>query len=771
MDSRVERHGGDVVRIVLGLVVVGITCLLALQDPLSDVERNWFHLFNGLPRALHSFFATVQQAGAFPAVIVVTAAALVVRRFRLALAFAIAGTAAWFGAKVLKVVIDRPRPFNLFDTIVRGAPAEGLGFPSGHSAVSAALATVLAPYLPRWGRRAAWGLVLLVGIARMYVGAHLPLDVLGGWALGWAAGSAANLAVGSPARRPSVDALRRLFAAHAIDVVSVQVTGPQSYIVDTGADRRLVTRVVSNDERDADALFKAWRHISYRGVEDDAPFLSSRRIVEHEAFLSLLATRERVSTPRVVLAGPVSDGMAALAEELVEGTPIRDLGPAALTDDTLERLWREVAKLRAARIAHRDLRLANLIVDGEGGAWIVDFGAAESEASDRALARDVAELLAGLATVAGVERSVRAAVDVLGAEALTAALPLLQPLALSRATRQACRQQDHLLARLRDEAAKATGVDVPELETLPRIRPRTLAYLAVVGVALYVLIPQFGELDKAWNVILDADWPWLLAAVLASALTYAAAALQLQGAVPDRLNPVHTVENALAGSFANRITPAGVGGVATSVRYLQRCGFGLPEAGSFVALSSAMGFLVHMLGLVVTGLLVGSRADSITLPPVWAIVAGAALLVLAGGAAIAVPAVRRAVRPQVEKVLAGLKRVATQPTHLAGLVLGATCVTGLYIVAFDFSLRAVGADASFSEAALVYLGGVVVANVVPVPGGLGVMEAALTAGLTALGVPAATALAGVLCFRIATFWLPILPGVLAFRHMRHTHLL
>lgn len=773
-ERRRARHSGDWVRVVAGLVVVAITSVLARQEALTAFEDNTFHLFNQLPHAFHSFFATVQQAGAFPAVLVVTLGALVLRRPRLAATFAVAGTAAWFFAKLVKETVGRPRPFLVFsDTVVRGAPAEGLGFPSGHSAVAAALATVICPYLPRWGRRAVWVVVLLVGIARMYVGAHLPLDIVGGFALGWAVGAGANLVVGTPPRRADLGALGRLFANHGLTAVSIEplatdATGPRPYVVRTDDGRMLFAKLVSNEERDADALFKGWRHLTYRGIEDELPFLSPRRIVEHEAFMSLLAERGRGSTPRVLLAGPLSDGVAALGEELIEGRALDRMAPADISDETLTACWEELAKLRVARIAHRDLRLGNLMVDGDGRVWVLDFNYAEAEASDRALARDVAELLAALATVIGVSRPARTAVAVLGADAVASALPLLQPLALSKGTRRACRHHKGLLDDLRREVAATAGVDQAAPEHLPRVRMRSLVLLLLLGTAIYLVVPRLGRLAPAWDTLIHADLGWMAAALLASALSYVAAAFQLQGAVPDRLNLVHTIEGAVASSFANRVTPAGVGGVATNVRYLERCGFELPEAGSYVALRSAVGFIVHMAALIVTGLLVGSRADSVSWPPLWIVLCAAGLVLALVGVVLVVPPVRRVVVPHVHKVIMGLRRVATQPTRLAGLVLGASAVTGLYILALDMSLRAVGVNLSLSEAAVVYLGSAVVANAVPIPGGIGVMDVALTAGVTAFGVSAGPALAGALCFRLVTFWLPIVPGFVAMRHM-HRH--
>ena len=132
---------------------------------------------------------------------------------------------------------------------------------------------------------------------------------------------------------------------------------------------------------------------------------------------------------------------------------------------------------------------------------------------------------------------------------------------------------------------------------------------------------------------------------------------------------------------------------------------------------------------------------------------------------------RKKVFPPLREAAGGLRRVLMQPAQLARLFGGAIGVTGLYIAAFDLSLRAVGVHEPIAQVMFVYLGGAAIAAAAPTPGGLGAMEAALTAGLTAVGVAAAPALAGVLTFRLATYWLPILPGWLSFRHLRRIELL
>ena len=189
-------------------------------------------------------------------------------------------------------------------------------------------------------------------------------------------------------------------------------------MVRTEDGTKVFAKLVSNEERDADALFKSWRLLSYKGIEDEVPFLSARAARRARGLPGPAGgTGGRVDAEGA-LAGPVAPDVAALGEECLDGPTLATIEPDAITDDTLRALWGEVAKLRAARIAHRDLRLGNVIVTADGRPWIVDFGFAESEPSDRRLAHDVAELMAALATVVGVRGAVDGAVGGLGAEAV-----------------------------------------------------------------------------------------------------------------------------------------------------------------------------------------------------------------------------------------------------------------------------------------------------------------------------------------------------------------
>jgi undecaprenyl-diphosphatase len=158
----------------------------------TAAEQRCFALLNGLSHRAHALVWAPMQLGSLGGPLAVGAALRAIGRQRLGARVAAVGVVTWVAARAVKPLARRSRPAHSIPaTRVLGAAQRGLGYPSGHAAVAAAVAAVAAPQLPRRWRAAAWVAALAVGPMRAYVGAHLPLDVVGGAALGIAIGTAA----------------------------------------------------------------------------------------------------------------------------------------------------------------------------------------------------------------------------------------------------------------------------------------------------------------------------------------------------------------------------------------------------------------------------------------------------------------------------------------------------------------------------------------------------------------------------------------------------
>jgi undecaprenyl-diphosphatase len=200
---RIERRPTDLIWLGAGTVVLLLCAQPVHADRVGSLEADLFRLVNDLPSVPFPVVWVPMQLGNLLVVPAAVLAALVFRRWRLAGGLALAGAGVYVLAKVVKRFVERGRPSDVLDDVlVRGAAPHGLGFVSGHIAVVTSLALVAWPWLPRWGRWAAGLAVAAVFFTRMYVGAHLPLDMVGGAALGVAVGALVRLLLGVPARDP-----------------------------------------------------------------------------------------------------------------------------------------------------------------------------------------------------------------------------------------------------------------------------------------------------------------------------------------------------------------------------------------------------------------------------------------------------------------------------------------------------------------------------------------------------------------------------------------
>lgn len=172
-------------RIAAGAAGLVVATLPVRRDRISPAEASIFGSVNGLPDQLHAPAWVVMQCGALGAAPAAAGVAWLAGERPLAARLAVAGSTAWALSKVVKRVVRRDRPSGLLDGVsVRGHAASGLGYLSGHAGVATALAASLVPTMGWRHAAPAFAVAGIVGVTRMYVGAHLPLDIAGGIALG-----------------------------------------------------------------------------------------------------------------------------------------------------------------------------------------------------------------------------------------------------------------------------------------------------------------------------------------------------------------------------------------------------------------------------------------------------------------------------------------------------------------------------------------------------------------------------------------------------------
>jgi undecaprenyl-diphosphatase len=764
------RHPGD----VLWLIAAGLLLLLVLvlsavaEDVLLGADAA---VVRGVEpdTVVGRLLVGLVQVIAVLAPLVAVGVLLWFRRFRLAASLigtAVAAAAGWTGL-VRLISSDRP------DQLVANRRSAGwlfaAGFP-GPATLAAAVgvALVAGSWLTLSWRRAAWAVLGLSAVAELVAGVVLPMELVLAFAVGAVVGAGVLVGFGAPDRRIDGAGVAQVLAAAGMPVRSarpaeVDSKGSRPFVVTFINGERLFVKVLGRDQRHADLLYRGYRLARLRGVGDVPPAMSLRQAVEHQALVGLMAERAGVRVPHVDRLAEAPDGSVLLSMQLVSGQTLQDGAVGEITDELLRALWEQVRCLHRAGIAHRSLRPANVMVDESGRPWIVDFSFSELAATDRQLALDRAELLAATAGLVGPDRAAAAAAAVIDHADLAAAVPLLQPLALSHATRRAVRRHPDLLNRTREAAATASSAPPTELPRLQRVRLRTLLMIAAAAGAFYVILPQLAQVGSSWRAFLSANWAWLPLIVVFSAVTYLASAIAILGAVPQRLLLLPTLLTQLASSFVNRVSPANVGGMALNARYLQKCGVDPGGAVAAVGLNSLAGGIVHAVLLVVFFAWSGTAlTGAFHLPSGSKLLLGLAVLAAALGALLATRWGRRTVVSPVVGALRAaardLRRVAADPAKLTRLFGGSAAVTLSYIAALTTAVHAFGGTASVAKIGAIYLAGSVIAAAAPTPGGLGPLEAALIAGLTGIGIASGLAVSIVLTYRLATYWLPVLPG-------------
>jgi uncharacterized protein (TIRG00374 family) len=681
------------------------------------------------------------------------------------------GVLAAAATAVVNELLSQEPASRLYDAITMARPGTTPGI-SHIPALDPALAGLVAYATmvgligrPAW-RNALWVAVGVYSIVHVGV-LHTPMltlliTVLAGRAIGLAVRYVAGTTSQRPGALDIAAALRssdlRVSVIRRVRPDFTRLAGSRHYAVTT-SDGQLDIVVFDRDQQAAGIFYRIYRSVRLLAPVSRSAPLSVDRVVERRALLSYAAEDADVPTPRLRAVVRVGPEAAILAFEHHDGTTLARRNPGC-SDDELTHIWDAVARLHARKVTHRGLTADRILLTGDKGesqAMLLDPGDGDVAASDLQIRLDVAQLLAELSLYVGPDRTARLALGKSSAEELLAVVPLLQPVVLARSTRSALRRRRDLLPSLRTKLLAAVpGAEVPQVR-LERIRFRTLLTMVASVAAAYLLA---GELARAslGSVVHEANWNWGIVALALSASTYIGATISLSGFVADRLSFFRTLLVQVAGSFVTLVTPAAVGGAALNIRYLQRRKIPAAVAAASVGVAQVVGFVLHILLIVIFAAIAGTSAQAHIQPPrwVWFVLAGLVVLALA---VFAVPAGRRVLRarvsPTLGQVLPRLLDVAQQPRKLALGIGGALLLSLSYILCLAASVLAFGRSLPIASVAVVYLTGSAIGSILPTPGGLGGVEAALTAGLTAAGLPGAVAVSAVLLFRLLTFWLPV----------------
>lgn len=741
--------------LALGVVVVTLGLIRTLPTGSAEVSADVSSWLVHFPRWLSLGAGVVAAIGSF-ALVVVALLALVRHEARGALNAAVAAVAAAAGAIVASAVWNSEH----------GHVSQALLLhknPSTFVVDTAFIAFVVASDLARRSRWSRWcwlsaAALLLTGLA---VDALTPFALtvslfaalFFGWAVRWLLGAASV--------RPSTDELVSWLSESQLSVRELHSSDRRPHALSEGSltdGTEVEVRMANRDTRGSGLGRRLWALARLRPLVAGHLALSSRSQIERLALSSYLAQGAGVLSPAVLLLGEMPPETLVLVLSVPPGGPFDD-------GDGLEgalAIFKALRALHNAGVAHRDLRADNLLVAGSA-AGFSSLDSALPGAGELVRRIDVTQLLTTLARSIGAANAVQALRKAYRPADEAAIAATLQPIALATWGWSAIREAQSCVAEVRHELVGAdTTAPIVNLE---RFRWRTVLSAIALTVAAFILIGQLSKVDLL-GALSHTNLGWFAIAIVASAFTYFAAAENLAAFVPKHLSALRGFLVQVSTAFVGLAMPPTVGHVAVNARYLARQKVDAGAITAAVAISQIVNVVTTVLLLVALGLLTGSGISRFKIAPSTDLLIGLGVIVLAASILLLVPQTRArfntAIWPRLRGVWPHLLDAISQPARLALGIIANLSLTLSYVIAFVAALEALGAHPALLPAAIVYLAGNTVGSAAPTPGGLGAVEAVLSAGLTAIGVPAHQAIPAVLIFRVATFWLPIPAGWISY---------
>ena len=755
--------------LALGSVAIGTT---------SGLENDLTSAVTTLPDLIVNLLAAVGGLLllALPVVLVVD---LVIRRRWQALVVAIVASLSVFVVTLLLAAFAAdwfsPTLIDAFTT-KSGGQLSAFAFPG----VAAIVAFATVDGLAGRPRLAAivWGSVIGFVVLVLFNQSATPLALALSAALGRAFGLSFRYGFGTtnpqPAGSQVATALTRVATPLAYARLTRETDEGRTYEARTLDGRPLRLMVYDRDRRAAGLFYQLWRRLRVQRPVERRPALSLRRAIDQAALPTLAARAHGTRTPALVAAAAVGPDAAVLAYENVDDLrTFNQLDIDELTDALVADTWHQVRMLHRAGIAHEELHANNLAVDSHGNSWLLGMDSGEIAADQLTLRIDDAEMLVTTAILLGSERAVEAALRELTPRRLGEALPLLQPIALSRSTRSALKQHRGLLADLRDAVIAASPMAPTEPVKLERLRPRTILSFLALAFAVFLLLGQLGNVDLV-SVVTDASGAWFLAALLFSFITYLGATLVITSFAPVPLVWVRTLMTQFASTFVALVAPPAVGTVGTNTRYIQQAGAAPSLALASVGVSQLFVFGSYLFLILGFGFFSTQQQDTNLIPGRTVLIVSITLATI-GLLLFGIPRTRRALlerlSPLVDRTLPRLLSMLREPRRIVFGLLGALALNLAYSAALWSAQAAYGGTLGFATVGFVYLAAGAIGSAAPTPGGIGAVEAALAAGLTAAGLDGSTAVQAALLFRACTFWIPIVPGWVSFTYLQRRNAL
>ncbi|MDU4287330.1 lysylphosphatidylglycerol synthase transmembrane domain-containing protein [Actinomyces sp.] len=536
----------------------------------------------------------------------------------------------------------------------------------------------------------------------------------------------------------------------------------------TGSQYDLI--VLDPDTEYTSLIHDLWSNIRLKNLSRwIAPSLQAT--AERGLLVKISAHNAGVMTPKPIAVTSAGSSVFTVQEPVFDATPLTELPAERITDQILDRFYTELKRAHHRGIAHRSITTTSLAVDEGDRTWILGWDEGQVATSNVNRHIDIAQMLTVLALITTPERALASANRVFGQRTLQLTAPVLQKVALPAPTRAKLRRSGLLNELRQNMIGEIPPQQVPETP-LTRFSLKTVI-LAIIGViALWVILGSL-NFEAVYEAVQTANPWWILGAFALGLLTYVGAAMPLSWFVPEKLHLRETTLVQIGASVVSLVAPAGIGPAALNLRYLNKRGVSTPVGLATVALIQFTQFATTVITLLLI-ILVTGRSTTLEIPSGTLVyVIGTVVTIVA--IILVIPKLRNMIwekiQPSWNQIWERLVWVASQPKRLAIGVLGNLVMTVSYVAAFGASLAAFGYSLDVTTLAITFLASTSLGSVIPAPGGIGPVEAALTAGLTVAGIPSGIAISTALVYRLVTFYARAPLGWIALRILQRRNLI
>ena len=482
------------------------------------------------------------------------------------------------------------------------------------------------------------------------------------------------------------------------------------------------------------------------------------------ALMELAAVSARL-VPDRGLHVAATDNSAVILMRVCGGTALDRLDADGIPDSALDEVWDILRHAHQRGLSHGDVQ-AGVTALRDGHVELLHWENGSIAASEMERRIDMAQTMAMMAGMVGIDRAVASANRCLSADQVISLAPILQRAVIPAQTRAQFHDRKELES-LRDRLTE----QVPEVGTITptqlyRFSPRTVVTVTIGLIAVYLLLGSVNFTDLR-ETLAQANPLWMLFAFGSALFTYLGAAMTLQAYTAEKLPLRESTIVQVAASVVTLVAPAGIGPAALNLRFLHKRRVPTPIALATVTLVQVAQFATTIIFLIVLSLATG-EVGRLTLPS-GSVLFGVVLAILVIGALMLITPLRqwvaRKTRPPTDQVWPRLVWLTPHPSRILYGFAGSIVQTIAFVTCFGGCLASFGYPLPIVTLALTYLLSNSLGSIIPSPGGIGPVETALTGGLSVAGVPYSIAFSTAILYRLFTFWGRVPLGWLALRYL------